>query len=181
MSNPYRLHPDGTTLVSGANDGNIKLWNVAKGTNIATFKGHTSFITSVSFAPDGKILASGPSGGTVRLWDVATKKNIATLEGHLLDSHSLSFSPDGKILASGSLYGIILLWDMSPYIIPQSPIPDFDGDGTVDFADFLQFVALFGLSQDDEGYEARFDLDGDGMIGFSDFLIFASAFGKKTS
>ena len=56
--------------------------------------------------------------------------------------------------------------------------PDFSGDGRVDFADFLLFVQRFGLSRDDEGYDARYDLDSDGTIGFGDFLIFASAFGK---
>ena len=59
--------------------------------------------------------------------------------------------------------------------------PDFNGDEAVDFSDFLLFVAQFGFSQDDAGYEARFDLDGDGMIGFGDFLIFANNFGKKVS
>ncbi len=58
------------------------------------------------------------------------------------------------------------------------PRSDFDGDGTVGFTDFLLFAGVFGLSQDDAGYHARFDLDGDGTIGFGDFLIFASAFGK---
>ena len=56
--------------------------------------------------------------------------------------------------------------------------PDFDGDGTVGFPDFLQFAANFGLSQGDTGYDARFDLDGDGSVAFSDFLIFAGSFGK---
>lgn len=56
--------------------------------------------------------------------------------------------------------------------------PDFSGDGRVDFADFLLFVQQFGLSQSDEGYDARYDLDNDGTIGFGDFLIFANAFGK---
>ena len=56
---------------------------------------------------------------------------------------------------------------------------DFDGDGTVGFSDFVQFAAKFGLSQGDEGYDARYDLDENGTIGFSDFLIFASAFGKE--
>ena len=56
--------------------------------------------------------------------------------------------------------------------------PDFNGDSRVDFADFLLFVQQFGLSRDDEGYDARYDLDSDGTIGFGDFLIFASAFGK---
>lgn len=56
--------------------------------------------------------------------------------------------------------------------------PDFSGDGRVDFTDFLLFVQQFGLSQSDEGYDARYDLDSDGTIGFGDFLIFANAFGK---
>ena len=59
--------------------------------------------------------------------------------------------------------------------------PDFDGDGTVGFGDFLQFAQQFGLSLGDAGYEARFDLDGNGAIGFGDFLIFANAFGAAGS
>ena len=55
---------------------------------------------------------------------------------------------------------------------------DFDGDGNVGFSDFVQFAGKFGLSEGDEGYDARFDLDGNGAIGFSDFLIFAGAFGN---
>ena len=58
---------------------------------------------------------------------------------------------------------------------------DFDGDGAVGFADFLQFAGVFGLSQGDARYDARYDLDGDGAIGFGDFLIFANAFGKSGS
>ena len=56
---------------------------------------------------------------------------------------------------------------------------DFNGDGTVDFIDFVQFAAQFGLSQGDAAYDARYDLDEDGTIGFSDFLIFANAFGNR--
>ena len=75
---------------------------------------------------------------------------------------------------------------MSPYITSQPPIPsppatpDFDGDGTVGFGDFLMFAAVFGRSQGDAGYDAQYDLDGDGVIGFGDFLIFAGAFGKTS-
>ena len=37
---------------------------------------------------------------------------------------------------------------------------------------FLLFVAQFGFSEDDEGYDVWFDLDGDGTIGFGDFSDF---------
>ena len=60
-------------------------------------------------------------------------------------------------------------------------LPDFDGNGTVDFSDFSQFASKFGRSEGDDGYEARFDLNGDGEIGFSDFVDFAQNFGKEFS
>ena len=60
-----------------------------------------------------------------------------------------------------------------------TPSPDFDGDGTVGFSDFLAFVSGFGTSRGDSRYDARFDLDGDGAVGFPDFLIFAGAFGSR--
>ena len=63
----------------------------------------------------------------------------------------------------------------------QAVSPDFDGNGIVDFADFLAFAGLFGARQGDGRYDARYDLDSDGAIGFSDFLIFSGSFGKEVS
>ena len=59
-----------------------------------------------------------------------------------------------------------------------TPSPDFDGNGTVGFSDFISFASKFGTQRGDAAFDARFDLDGDGEIGFSDFLEFASQFGK---
>ena len=66
------------------------------------------------------------------------------------------------------------------YALQSGPFPDFDEDGLVGFADFLQFAGRFGAVRGDETYEDRFDLDGDGSIGFPDFLIFAGNFGKAS-
>ena len=60
----------------------------------------------------------------------------------------------------------------------NASLSDFDGDGTVGFSDFVSFAGVFGSSEGDEKYEAKYDLDGDGEIGFSDFVIFAQNFGK---
>ena len=59
--------------------------------------------------------------------------------------------------------------------------PDFNGDGVVNFADFLAFGSQFGARQGDGRYEAKYDLDSDGAIGFGDFLIFGSSFGQEVS
>ncbi len=56
---------------------------------------------------------------------------------------------------------------------------DFNGDGVVNFIDFLAFASHFGTRQGDGKYEAKYDLDSDGAIGFGDFLIFSSNFVKE--
>ena len=59
-----------------------------------------------------------------------------------------------------------------------SSLPDFDGDGTIGFGDFVIFAVAFGSGRGDEGYDARFDLNGDGEVEFLDFVIFAQDFGR---
>ena len=71
--------------------------------------------------------------------------------------------------------------DMRVELKLQALTPDFNGDGVVNFADFLLFGRQFGARQGDGRYEAKYDLDSDGAIGFGDFLIFGSSFGKDVS
>ena len=61
--------------------------------------------------------------------------------------------------------------------IGQAQQGDFNGDGCIDFSDFLAFAAHYGLGEGQPGYNARYDLDGDKSIGFGDFLILAAHFG----
>ena len=173
--------PDGKILVSGE-WGTVRLWDVGTREWIGILEEASASVRSVAFSSDGATLASAAAwDGTFRLWNVATREEIATIEGHRGQIHSLAFLRDDNTLASGASDGTMLLWDIASHLKPRTPDPDFDRDGTVGFADFVQFAAQFGLSQGDEGYDARFDLDGNGAIGFGDFLIFAGAFGKGTS
>ena len=55
--------------------------------------------------------------------------------------------------------------------------PDFNGDGSVGFTDFVIFAGGFGAAAGNQSYNPALDLDGSGNVGFSDFLIFAQAFG----
>ena len=62
--------------------------------------------------------------------------------------------------------------------VPTEPSPDFDGDGKVDFNDFVSFARAFGSRRGEGGFDTRYDLDTDNTIGFGDFVIFAQSFGK---
>ncbi len=57
-----------------------------------------------------------------------------------------------------------------------SLIGDFNGDGVVNLSDHSLFVAAFGLSEGEAGYNAEMDMNGDGTINTADFVIFVSHF-----
>ncbi len=57
-----------------------------------------------------------------------------------------------------------------------SLIGDFNDDGAVNESDFALFVEVFGLTEDDDGFNAEMDLNGDGTIDVADFLIFVDNF-----
>ena len=61
------------------------------------------------------------------------------------------------------------------------PTPDFDGDGSVGFRDFIQFAQKFGSKEGDGTYDATFDLDSNAEVGFRDFILFAQFYGKDPS
>lgn len=69
-----------------------------------------------------------------------------------------------------------------PVAGPTEPalLGDINGNGLVDFSDFLQFAGAFGSSLEESNYVAGADLDNSGSINFSDFLIFASQYGKSS-
>ncbi len=129
--------PNGKMLASGTYGyGNIRLWNIVTGENIADLEGHMSEVRSVAFSPDGKILASGSFDNTIRLWDLEAKQTIAILP-HNIWVNSISFSPDGTTLA-GSDDKTIRLWDVATretiatfggYMSPVISI-SFSPDGT---------------------------------------------------
>ena len=60
----------------------MRLWDSTTGSPIATLKGHSDYIRSLSFSPDGSQLALGSDDKTVRLWDSTTGVPIATLKDH---------------------------------------------------------------------------------------------------
>ncbi|MGA1195207.1 MAG: Ig-like domain-containing protein [Candidatus Latescibacterota bacterium] len=61
---------------------------------------------------------------------------------------------------------------------PVSAKGDGNGDGIIDFKDFLDFTSVFNTQIGDGNYNALFDFDNDGSIRFSDFLAFNKVYGK---
>ncbi|MGC4033449.1 MAG: autotransporter-associated beta strand repeat-containing protein [Tepidisphaeraceae bacterium] len=56
---------------------------------------------------------------------------------------------------------------------------DGDGNGTVNFNDFLALQTAFNTTSADPAYNAAFDANGDNKIDFNDFLAFQTHFGMN--
>ncbi|HEY4301020.1 MAG TPA: WD40 repeat domain-containing protein [Candidatus Didemnitutus sp.] len=107
--------PDGKTLATAAgfNESDIRLWDVAAGTEIGKLEGHKNWVSSLVFFPDGKTLASASADQTIRTWDLATRKCLDVMRGHRNEVWRLALQPDGRTLVSGSKDGEVSLWDES--------------------------------------------------------------------
>ena len=82
-----------------------------------------------------------------------------------------------RVRLGGSDFVTDSLTTTSVITFNATPSPDFDGDGTVGFSDFVAFVSNYGTQRGDAAFDTRFDLDGDGETGFSDFVAFVSQYG----
>ncbi|MEG5104709.1 TIR domain-containing protein, partial [Microcoleus sp. AT13-A5] len=113
------LSLDGKTIVSGSQDGTVRLWDTSGKAIGQPFKGHEGSVLSVALSLDGKTIVTGGGDGTVRLWDTSGKAIGQPFKGHKGEVNSVAFSPDGKTIVSGSSDKTVRLWDTSGKAIGQ--------------------------------------------------------------
>ena len=107
------IEPAGKVVVSSTwGEAAIRVWDVEKGEQVGTLKGHSGAVGTVLYSPDGKTLASC-GDTTVRLWDVDTGEVRKVLRGHQKSVESLAFSADGKTIASGGFDDAARVWDVA--------------------------------------------------------------------
>ena len=70
--------PDGTTIVTGGDDGKVKVWQTATGFCTVTFTEHTAPVKAVTFAKGGNVVISASVDGTVRAFDLLRYRNFRT-------------------------------------------------------------------------------------------------------
>ncbi|KAI9797738.1 MAG: general transcription repressor [Candelina submexicana] len=104
--------PDGQYLATGAEDKQIRVWDIVNRTIKYTFIGHEQDIYSLDYARDGRHIASGSGDRSVRLWSIETGSQ--TLELRIEDGvTTVAISPDCRYVAAGSLDKSVRVWDAS--------------------------------------------------------------------
>ena len=108
--------PDGTLLAGGARDGYVRLWRVADGRLLHTFRKHFQSVSALAFSANGELLATASTDDTIRIWhlpDYSLKQEqggyIEPESGLTRAARSLAFAPDGSGLFVGLENGRIEL------------------------------------------------------------------------
>ncbi|MGH0114920.1 UNVERIFIED_CONTAM: hypothetical protein FKN15_065844 [Acipenser sinensis] len=129
------FHPSQAVLLSAAEDGTLKLWNLDKAVSskknaaldvepIYTFRAHSGAVLSLAMGDSGDCCYSGGLDGSVRCWKIP-ELNVdpydnydPSIENSVLAGHTdavwgLAFSPALHRLVSCSADGTIRIWDTS--------------------------------------------------------------------
>lgn len=115
--------PDDSMLVSGAQDGTVRIWQVSSGDNL--FISEVGGTTDVAFSPNGELLATVSRASSSEFGYLPTVRVLRASDGAMLrildtynyysDSvYSVAFSPDGALLAATTSNGL-KLWRVSDW------------------------------------------------------------------
>ncbi|KAJ3505645.1 hypothetical protein NMY22_g17510 [Coprinellus aureogranulatus] len=127
--NSVAASPNGNTVVTGCDDGFVRVWDVWTGEMCLGLKGHTGAVTSIDFSPDGRRIVSGSHDGTIRVWDVATRKVV-------LETLGKNTGWVISRIAARFYYSTVRVWDAATGQTVPSPLEGLDN--SVHFVGFSQ-------------------------------------------
>jgi len=106
------VSPDGTQLLTGHLDGSIRIHDIATGSLISEFRGHTDAISGLALSPDGARLVSASFDGTIRIWSVSTGEAVFLSAFDDIVT-GIAIAPDGLSIFGRTRAGEVLQFDAS--------------------------------------------------------------------
>jgi len=100
-------------VVSGGEDGTVRIWDASDGSQRAVCTGHTGWVDAVVVSARNTLIASAGEDGSIRLWDLVSGEPRGVLSGHAARIRSLTLDRQGDRLVSGGEDNAVCLWDLT--------------------------------------------------------------------
>eukprot|EP00747_Dinoflagellata_sp_TGD_P134620 gnl/TRDRNA2_/TRDRNA2_175353_c0_seq1.p1 gnl/TRDRNA2_/TRDRNA2_175353_c0~~gnl/TRDRNA2_/TRDRNA2_175353_c0_seq1.p1 ORF type:complete len:288 (+),score=-21.40 gnl/TRDRNA2_/TRDRNA2_175353_c0_seq1:288-1151(+) len=122
----YPLNKATSVVVSGADDGCIKIWDLRTKRSSQTIWAHHP-VTSVSSTDIADTIYSGGIDNTIKAWDLRKNDLLEILSGHCDTVTGLCASPDTTQLLSNSADNTLRIWDIRNYAMNNRSLATLTG------------------------------------------------------
>lgn len=109
--NSIDISPSGAFVVTGEDNGIVKLVEISTGSIPRIFEGHIGDVTKVRFFPSGEVLLTAATDLQIKIWSVLDGSNPVTLKGHTRGITDTAIISRGRNVLSSSKDGSIRLWE----------------------------------------------------------------------
>ena len=92
--------PDGSRLVSGGDDGTVRIWDLQEGKEVHRFVTDGVGFDTVAVTNNGRYVIAGSSDHKIMGWDLQTGDTVMTIHADLPVTHRLALSPDNQFILS---------------------------------------------------------------------------------
>lgn len=110
------VSPDGRWLAVNDLPDSVRVWRLARPSEVKIMSAPEGWATSLAFSPDGKFLAAARLTGAVKIWEMPMRAKPLEFRLHDRGISALAFSPDSRRLATaGEGAEAIRLWDAATW------------------------------------------------------------------
>ena len=150
----------GDLLVSGGEDGLVRVWDLSGRRLIRSLRGHTGWVHAVAISPDGATIASAGEDNVILFWSAADGTQVGMLAGHDKRIRALAFRRHAPELISGAEDGLVRAWDLRTLALARQASTRGTGIWSVSLPDDETMVAASG----EDEYVRLFDLATGGLL-----------------
>lgn len=103
--------PNGNYLVSGWQDGTIRIWKLTNKSRMRVYRGHMGEVQALSVTPDARCFVSGSEDKTLRMWRLGIQQSKHGYKVSIAPTGTMymSISPTGQAISGGS--GVVYRYD----------------------------------------------------------------------
>ena len=128
---------DGTWLASGGTDRLAKMHEVATGSTVRSFEGHTGHVLGVAWQANGRRLATAGADNVLKIWDSTSGEQQRTIGGLGREVTGVRFIGEGDEIAATSGDATVRVFNVAS----GGEVRRLQGAG-----DFVQSVAVAGTT-----------------------------------